>query len=157
MTKTLMKGNEAIGEAAIHAGCLHYFGYPITPQSEIPEYMAKRLPQVGGVFVQAESEIAAANMIFGAASVGKRALTTSSSPGISLMSEAISYMAGAELPAVFVNIMRAGPGLGGILPAQGDYFQATKAPGHGDFGPRRWAGRRAGSARCCASRQPRRR
>jgi 2-oxoglutarate ferredoxin oxidoreductase subunit alpha len=128
-----MKGNEAIGEAAIRAGCIHFFGYPITPQSEVPEYLAKRLPEVGGKYVQAESEVAASNMIYGAAGVGIRVLTTSSSPGVSLMSEGLSYLAGAELPVVLVNIMRGGPGLGGILPAQGDYMQATKGPGHGDF------------------------
>ncbi len=133
MPKVLMKGNEAIGEAAVRAGCIHFFGYPITPQSEVPEYLAKRLPEVGGKFVQAESEVAASNMIYGAAGVGIRVLTTSSSPGISLMSEGLSYLAGAELPVVLVNIMRGGPGLGGILPAQGDYLQATKGPGHGDF------------------------
>jgi len=133
MTKKLMKGCEAIGEAAIHAGCRLFFGYPITPQNEIPEYMAERMPQVGGTFVQAESELAASNMIYGAAAAGCRCMTSSSSPGISLMQEAISYMAGAELPAVLVNIMRAGPGLGGILPSQADYFQATKSGGHGDY------------------------
>ena len=133
MAKKLMKGNEAIGEAAIKAGCLHYFGYPITPQNEVAEYMSKRLPEVGGSFVQAESELGASNMLFGAAGTGTRVFTTSSSPGISLMSEAISYMAGAELPVVIVNIMRAGPGLGGILPSQADYLQATKGGGHGDY------------------------
>lgn len=133
MAKVLMKGNEAIGEAAIRAGCLHFFGYPITPQSEVPEYLAKRLPEVGGKFVQAESEVAASNMIYGAAGVGMRVLTTSSSPGISLMAEAMSYIAACELPVVVVNIMRGGPGLGGILPAQGDYLQATKGMAHGDF------------------------
>jgi len=133
MAKKLMKGCEAIGEAAIQAGCRLFFGYPITPQNEIPEYMAARLPQVGGTFVQAESEVAASNMIYGAAAAGCRCLTTSSSPGISLMQEAISYMVGAELPAVIVNIMRAGPGLGGILPSQSDYLQATKGGGHGDY------------------------
>jgi 2-oxoglutarate ferredoxin oxidoreductase subunit alpha len=133
MAKKLMKGNEAIGEAAIAAGALHFFAYPITPQSEVAEYLCWRLPEVGGVFVQAESEVAVGNMLFGAASTGKRVFTTSSSPGISLMQEAISYMAGAHLPAVLVNIMRGGPGLGGILPAQSDYFQATKGGGHGDY------------------------
>jgi len=131
--KILMKGNEAIGEAAIRAGCLHFFGYPITPQSEVPEYLARRLPELGGCYTQAESEVAASNMIYGAAGVGVRVLTTSSSPGISLMTEAISYIAACELPVVLVNIMRSGPGLGGILPAQGDYFQATKGGGHGDY------------------------
>ncbi|HUU03791.1 MAG TPA: 3-methyl-2-oxobutanoate dehydrogenase subunit VorB [Myxococcota bacterium] len=133
MAKKLMKGNEAIGEAAIRAGCVHFFGYPITPQSEVPEYLARRLPEVGGKYVQAESEVAASNMIYGSAGVGIRVLTTSSSPGISLMTEAISYIAACELPVVLVNIMRSGPGLGGILPAQGDYLQATKGGGHGDY------------------------
>jgi 2-oxoglutarate ferredoxin oxidoreductase subunit alpha len=133
MAKVLMKGNEAIGEAAVRAGCLHFFGYPITPQSEIPEYFARRLPELGGQYVQAESEVGAANMLFGAAGVGVRVMTSSSSPGISLMSEGISYMAACELPVVIVNIMRGGPGLGGILPAQSDYLQATKGLGHGDF------------------------
>ena len=125
MPRTLMKGCEAIGEAAIRAGCRLFFGYPITPQNEIPEYLSRRLPEVGGTFVQAESEVAASNMVYGAAAGGERVFTSSSSPGISLMQEAISYMAGAELPVVLVNIMRAGPGLGGILPGQADYFQAT--------------------------------
>jgi 2-oxoglutarate ferredoxin oxidoreductase subunit alpha len=133
MAKKLMKGNEAIGEAAIAAGALNYFAYPITPQSEVAEYLCWRLPEVGGAFVQAESEVAVGNMLFGAASTGKRVFTTSSSPGISLMQEAISYMAGAHLPVVLVNIMRGGPGLGGILPAQSDYFQAVKGGGHGDY------------------------
>jgi 2-oxoglutarate/2-oxoacid ferredoxin oxidoreductase subunit alpha len=133
MTKVLMKGNEAIGEAAIRAGCKNYFAYPITPQSEVAEYLAKRLPEVDGVFLQGESEVAVGYMIFGAAGAGERVMTTSSSPGISLMSEAISYIAGAQVPAVFVNIMRGGPGLGGILPSQADYFQATKGGGHGDY------------------------
>ena len=133
MGKVLLKGNEAIGEAAIQAGCRHFFGYPITPQSEIPEYLAKRFPEVDGYFIQAESEVAASNMLYGAACAGIRVFTSSSSPGISLMTEAISYMAGAELPCVIINIVRAGPGLGGILPSQGDYFQATKGGGHGDY------------------------
>jgi len=133
MTKKLMKGSEAIGEAAVQAGCRLFFGYPITPQNEIPEYMSLRLPQVGGCFVQAESEVAASNMLYGASGTGHRVMTSSSSPGISLMSEAASYLAGAELPVVIVNIVRAGPGLGGILPSQGDYFQATRGMGHGDF------------------------
>nr|MBN2277228.1 3-methyl-2-oxobutanoate dehydrogenase subunit VorB [candidate division Zixibacteria bacterium] len=133
MAKKLMKGNEAIGEAAICAGAKNYFAYPITPQSEVAEYLCWRLPEVGGVFVQAESEVAVGNMLFGAAASGKRVFTTSSSPGISLMQEAISYMAGAHLPVVLINIMRGGPGLGGILPAQSDYFQATKGGGHGDY------------------------
>ncbi len=131
--KVLMKGNEALAEAAIRAGCVHFFGYPITPQTEIPEYLAWRLPEVGGVFLQAESEIAAAHMVFGAAGTGVRCLTSSSSPGISLMAEALSYIAACELPCVVVNIMRAGPGLGGILPAQSDYHQATRGHGHGDY------------------------
>lgn len=133
MGKVLMKGNEAIGEAALRAGCLNYFAYPITPQSEVAEYLSKRMPEVGGVFLQGESEVAVGYMIFGAAAAGARVMTTSSSPGISLMSEALSYIAGAQCPAVFVNIVRGGPGLGGILPSQGDYFQATKGGGHGDY------------------------
>lgn len=133
MAKVLMKGNEAIAEAALRAGANNYFCYPITPQSEVAEYLAKRMPEVGGVFLQGESELAVANMLFGAAATGKRVFTTSSSPGISLMQEAISYMAGAQLPAVLVNIMRGGPGLGGILPAQSDYFQSVKGGGHGDY------------------------
>ena len=133
MSKVLMKGNEAIGEAAIRAGCLNYFAYPITPQSEVAEYLARRMPEAGGVFLQGESEVAVGYMIFGAAGCGARVFTTSSSPGISLMSEALSYITCAQCPAVFVNIMRGGPGLGGILPSQGDYFQATKGGGHGDY------------------------
>lgn len=133
MAKVLMKGNEAIAEAALKAGATNYFCYPITPQTEVAEYLSRRMPEVGGVFLQGESELAVANMLFGASSTGKRVFTTSSSPGISLMQEAISYMAGAQLPVVIVNIMRGGPGLGGILPAQSDYFQATKAGGHGDY------------------------
>ena len=133
MDKRFMTGNEAIAEAAIQAGCKHFFGYPITPQSEIPEYMSKRLPEVGGVYLQAESEVAAINMLFGAAGAGERVMTSSSSPGVSLMQEGISYLAGAELPCVIVNIMRGGPGLGGIQPSQSDYFQATKGGGHGDY------------------------
>ena len=131
--KLLMKGNEVIAEAALRAGCKHYFGYPITPQTEIAHYMAKIMPEVGGTFVQAESEIAAINMVYGAASAGVRVMTSSSSPGISLKQEGISYSVGAELPAVIVNIVRCGPGLGGILPAQCDYFQAVKGGGHGDY------------------------
>jgi len=131
--KTLMKGNEAIAEAAVRAGCRYFFGYPITPQNALPEYMSHRLPEVGGVFLQAESEVAAINMVYGAAGAGARVLTSSSSPGISLKMEGISYIAGAELPCVIVNIMRAGPGLGGIQPSQSDYFQATKGGGHGDY------------------------
>ncbi len=133
MAKKLMKGSEAIAEAAIQAGCRFFFGYPITPQNQIPEYMSKRMPQVGGCFLQAESEVAAINMVYGAAGAGARAMTSSSSPGISLKQEGISYIACAELPCVVVNIMRTGPGLGGILPSQGDYFQATKGGGHGDY------------------------
>ena len=132
MSKVLMKGNEAIGEAAIRAGCLNYFAYPITPQSEVAEYLSRRMPEVNGNFLQGESEVAVSYMIFGASAAGERVFTTSSSPGISLMSEAISYIAAAQCPAVFVNIMRGGPGLGGILPSQADYLQATKGIGHGD-------------------------
>ncbi|MBR6806902.1 MAG: 3-methyl-2-oxobutanoate dehydrogenase subunit VorB [Clostridia bacterium] len=131
--KVLMKGNEAIAEAAIIAGCRHYFGYPITPQTEIAAYMAKRMPKIGGCFLQAESEIAAINMVYGVASAGKRVMTSSSSPGISLKGEGLSYMAGADMPCLVVNVQRGGPGLGGIQPSQSDYFQATKAGGHGDF------------------------
>lgn len=131
--KVLMKGNEAIAEAAIKAGCLHYFGYPITPQTEIAAYMAKKMPKIGGTFLQAESEIAAINMVYGVSSTGKRVMTSSSSPGISLKGEGLSYLAGADLPALVVNVQRGGPGLGGIQPSQSDYFQATKAGGHGDF------------------------
>jgi len=128
-----MKGNEAIAEAAIRAGAAAYFCYPITPQTEVAEYMSRRMPEAGGVFLQAESEIAVGNMVFGAAATGQRIFTSASRPGISLMQEAISYMAGAQLPCVMLNIMRGGPGLGGILPAQSDYFQATKGGGHGDY------------------------
>ncbi len=131
--KQLMKGNEAIGEAAIRAGCRFFFGYPITPQNELPAYMSRRLPEVDGTYLQAESELAAINMVYGAAGAGVRVMTSSSSPGISLKMEGISYLAGAELPAVIVNIMRGGPGLGGIQPAQSDYFQATRGGGHGDY------------------------
>ena len=131
--KVLMKGNEAIAEAAIIAGCKHYFGYPITPQTEIAAYMAKKMPKIGGCFLQAESEVAAINMVYGVASTGKRGMTSSSSPGISLKSEGLSYLAGADLPSLVVNVQRGGPGLGGIQPSQSDYFQATKAGGHGDF------------------------
>ncbi|MBR1938831.1 MAG: 3-methyl-2-oxobutanoate dehydrogenase subunit VorB [Spirochaetales bacterium] len=132
--KVLMKGNEAIAEAALRAGCRHYFGYPITPQTELTAYMAKRLPKLeGGVFLQAESEISAINMVYGVAGTGKRVMTSSSSPGISLKQEGISYIAGADLPAVIVNVQRGGPGLGGIQPSQSDYFQATKGGGHGDY------------------------
>jgi len=131
--KVLMKGNEAIAEAAILSGCRHYFGYPITPQTEVAAYMAKKMPKIGGVFLQAESEIAAINMVYGVASTGKRAMTSSSSPGIALKCEGISYLAGADLPALIVNVQRGGPGLGGIQPSQSDYFLATRGPGHGDF------------------------
>ncbi len=131
--KVLMKGNEALAEAAIRSGCIHFFGYPITPQTELSAYMSKKLPKIGGVFLQAESEIAAANMVLGAASAGVRVMTSSSSPGISLKTEAISYLAGSDMPCVLINVQRGGPGLGGIQPSQADYFQATKAPGHGDL------------------------
>lgn len=131
--KVLMKGNEAIAEAALRAGCRHYFGYPITPQTEIAAYMAKRMPKIGGVFLQAESEISAINMVYGVSSTGKRVMTSSSSPGVSLKMEGISYLAGSDLPAVIVNVQRGGPGLGGIQPSQSDYFQATKGGGHGDY------------------------
>jgi 2-oxoglutarate ferredoxin oxidoreductase subunit alpha len=131
--RKLMKGNEAIAEAAIRGGCRFYAGYPITPQNEIPEYMSWRLPEVGGHFIQAESEVAAINMVYGAAGAGGRAMTSSSSPGISLKQEGISYICGAELPCVIINMVRSGPGLGGIQPAQGDYFQAVKGGGHGDY------------------------
>ncbi len=133
MAKVLMKGNEAIGKAAIVAGCRGFFGYPITPQNEIPEYMSHALPEVGGAFVQAESEVAAINMIYGAAGTGTRCLTSSSSPGIALKQEGITYLAGAELPAVIVNMMRGGPGLGGIQPAQSDYNMCVKGGGNGDY------------------------
>ena len=131
--KVLMKGNEAIAEAALRAGCRHYFGYPITPQTELAAYMAKRMPKIGGVFLQAESEISAINMVYGVSSTGKRVMTSSSSPGVSLKQEGISYIAGADLPALIVNVQRGGPGLGGIQPSQSDYFQATKGGGHGDY------------------------
>ena len=133
MQKELWKGNEAIAEAAIRAGCDCFFGYPITPQSEVPEYMSAHLPAAGGVFVQAESELAAINMVYGAGGSGLRAMTSSSSPGISLKQEGITYLAGAEVPAVIVNCMRGGPGLGTIQPGQGDYFQATRGGGNGDY------------------------
>ena len=131
--KVLMKGNEAIAEAAIRAGCRHYFGYPITPQTEIAAYMAKKMPKIGGVFLQAESEIASINMVYGAAATGVRVMTSSSSPGISLKAEGLSYIAGSDVPAFVVNVQRGGPGLGGIQPSQSDYFQATKGGGHGDY------------------------
>ena len=133
MAKVLMKGNEALGEAAIRSGCRHFFGYPITPQTELSAYLAKKMPKIGGTFLQAESEIAAINMVLGAASTGVRAMTSSSSPGISLKSEGVSYIAGSDLPCVIINVQRGGPGLGGIQPSQADYWQATKALGHGDF------------------------
>jgi 2-oxoglutarate ferredoxin oxidoreductase subunit alpha len=131
--KVLMKGNEVIAEAALRAGCRHYFGYPITPQTEIAHYFAKKMPEYNGTFIQAESEVAAINMVYGAAGAGARVMTSSSSPGISLKQEGISYIAGAELPAVIVNIVRCSPGLGGIMPSQSDYFQAVKGGGHGDY------------------------
>ena len=131
--RVLMKGNEAIAEAAIRAGCRHYFGYPIIPQTEIAAYMAKKMPKIGGVFLQAESEIASINMVYGAAAAGIRVMTSSSSPGISLKAEGLSYIAGSDVPALVVNVQRGGPGLGGIQPSQSDYFQATKGGGHGDY------------------------
>lgn len=131
--KVLMKGNEAIAEAAIIAGCRHYFGYPITPQTEIAAYMAKKMPKIGGCFLQAESEIAAINMVYGVSSTGHRVMTSSSSPGISLKGEGLSYLAGSDLPALVVNVQRGGPGLGGIQPSQSDYFQSTRGGGHGDY------------------------
>ena len=131
--KVLMKGNEALAEAAMRAGCRFFFGYPITPQTELAAYMSKRMPKVGGTYLQAESEIAAINMVYGAAAAGARVMTSSSSPGISLKGEGISYMAGADLPGVIINVQRGGPGLGGIQPSQADYWQATRALGHGDF------------------------
>ena len=131
--KVLMKGNEVLAESALRAGCRFFFGYPITPQTELAAYMSKRMPQEGGVYLQAESEIAAINMVYGAAAAGARVMTSSSSPGISLKGEGISYMAGADLPGVIINVQRGGPGLGGIQPSQADYWQATRALGHGDF------------------------
>ncbi len=133
MAKILMKGNEAVGEAMIQAGMKSYFAYPITPQSEVPEYLSRELPRRGGVFLQAESEVAAINMMYGAAGTGVRVATSSSSPGIALMQEGISYMAGAELPCLIVNMMRGGPGLGSIQPSQTDYFQSTRGGGNGDY------------------------
>jgi 2-oxoglutarate ferredoxin oxidoreductase subunit alpha len=135
MTKELWKGNEAIAEAAIRAGCQAFFGYPITPQTELLEYMARRMPELGRAFLQAESEIAAIHMVYGAACAGKRAMTSSSSPGVSLMQEGLSYIAGSETPCVLVDIMRGGPGLGNIQPSQSDYFQITRSAGHGDYHP----------------------
>jgi 2-oxoglutarate ferredoxin oxidoreductase subunit alpha len=132
--KKLMSGNSAVGEAAVLAGCTCYFGYPITPQNELTEYMAKRIAEVpGGVFIQSESEIAAINMVLGASAAGARAMTSSSGPGISLKQEGVSYLAADELPAVIVNMMRGGPGMGNISPAQSDYLQATRGGGHGDY------------------------
>ena len=131
--RKLTKGNIALAEGAIQAGCRFYFGYPITPQNDIPEYLAKNLPRVGGTFIPAESEIASINMVMGAAASGARAMTSSSGPGISLMQEGFSYMAGSEIPGLVVNIMRCGPGLGGISPTQGDYTQAVHGGGHGDY------------------------
>ena len=133
MALTLMKGSEAIAEAAIRAGCRYFFGYPITPQTEIPEYMSARMPEIGGCFLQAESEVGAINMVYGAAGTGERVLTSSSSPGVSLKQEGICYIAASELPCVIMNVMRGGPGLGSIQAGQGDYFQATKGGGHGDY------------------------
>lgn len=135
MAKKLYKGNEAFAEAAVRAGCEGFFGYPITPSTEFLEYMAKRLPELGRAFVQAESEVAAINMVYGAACTGKRVMTASSSPGVSLMMEGISYIAGTELPCVVINVMRGGPGLGNIAPSQGDYYQMVKGGGHGDYFP----------------------
>ena len=131
--KVLMKGNEAMAEAAMRAGCRFFFGYPITPQTEVAAYFSKRMPKIGGTYLQAESEVAAINMVYGAASAGARAMTSSSSPGVSLKAEGVSYLAGSDLPAVIVNVQRGGPGLGGIQPSQSDYWQATRAMGHGDF------------------------
>ena len=133
MALTLMKGSEAIAEAAIRAGARFFFGYPITPQTEIPEYMSARMPEVGGCFLQAESEVAAINMVYGAAGTGARVITSSSSPGVSLKQEGISYIAGAQLPCVILNVMRGGPGLGSIQASQGDYFQGVKGGGNGDY------------------------
>ena len=133
MKKQLIKGNDAIAMAAIEAGCRYYFGYPITPQNEIPEYLSREFPKIGGTFIQAESEIASINMMLGASATGRRTMTSSSGPGLSLMQEGISYMAGSEIPAFIVNISRSGPGLGGIAPSQADYFQATRGGGHGDY------------------------
>jgi 2-oxoglutarate/2-oxoacid ferredoxin oxidoreductase subunit alpha len=135
MTKELWKGNEALAEAAIRAGCEAFFGYPITPQTELLEYMARRMPELGRTFLQAESEIGAIHMVYGAASAGMRAMTSSSSPGISLMQEGLSYIAGSGVPCVLVDIMRGGPGLGNIQPSQSDYFQVTRSAGHGDYHP----------------------
>src|SRR5574341_1292639 len=135
MAKELLHGNEAIAEAAIRAGVEAYFGYPITPQTELLEYMARRMPELNRVFLQAESEVAAVNMVYGAACAGARVMTSSSSPGVSLMMEGLSYIAGSEVPCVIVDVMRGGPGLGNIAPSQGDYFQIVKGGGHGDYHP----------------------
>ncbi len=131
--RVLMKGNEAIAEAAIAAGCRHFFGYPITPQTEVAAYMSKRMPKIDGVYLQAESEVASINMVLGAGAAGVRVMTSTSSPGVSLMAEGISYIAGSDVPALIINVQRGGPGLGGIQPSQADYFQATKSTAHGDF------------------------
>lgn len=131
--RMMMKGNEAFAEGAIRAGCRFFAGYPITPQNEVPEYMARRMPEVGGTFIQAESEVSAINMVYGAGGAGARAMTSSSSPGVSLKQEGISYIATSEIPCVVVNVARGGPGLGGLTPSQADYFQATKGGGHGDY------------------------
>ena len=131
--KVLMKGNEVLAEAALRAGCKFFFGYPITPQTELAAYMSKRMPKIGGTYLQAESEVAAINMVYGAAAAGARVMTSSSSPGVSLKGEGVSYLAGADLPAVIINVERGGPGLGSIQPSQSDYWQATRALGHGDF------------------------
>lgn len=133
MEKELWKGNEAIAEAAIRAGCKYFFGYPITPQTEVPEYLSLHLPEIGGCFLQAESEVAAINMLYGAGGCGVRVMTSSSSPGISLKQEGITYLCGAEVPCVIINVMRGGPGLGSIQPAQSDYYQATRGGGNGDY------------------------
>jgi len=133
MAKILMKGNEAVAKAAIEAGCRYFFGYPITPQNEIPEYMSRELPKNGGVFLQAESEVSAINMIYGGSGAGARVMTSSSSPGIALKQEGITYLVGSELPCVVVNMMRGGPGLGGIQPSQADYFMSTRGGGNGDY------------------------
>lgn len=133
MKKAFERGNVAVAKAAVAAGCRYYYGYPITPQNEIPEYLSQVLPSLGGQFVQAESEVGSVNMLLGTGATGKRCMTSSSSPGISLMQEGLSYLAGSEVPCVVVNVQRSGPGLGGISPSQGDYFQATRGGGHGDY------------------------
>jgi 2-oxoglutarate ferredoxin oxidoreductase subunit alpha len=157
LKKSFEKGNVAIAKAAVAAGCRFYFGYPITPQSDIPEYLSWALPAIGGQFVQAESEIASINMLLGAGATGKRAMTSSSSPGISLKQEGISYMAGSEVPGVIVNIQRSGPGLGGISPSQGDYFQATRGAATATTGPSSWRPlpcRRCTTSPCSPSTSP---